>query len=94
MADTGEHTGGMLALVPDNADALAVEGGDPAGELHLTLLYLGDDVTGWGEGQADRLRELGGGEAGRDGEQQRQKQQQKSASEHLGDDRVVVAHSL
>lgn len=58
MTDTGEHTGGMLALVPDNADALAVEGGDPAGELHLTLLYLGDDVTDWGDGQADRLREL------------------------------------
>jgi hypothetical protein len=58
VADIAEHTGGMLALVPDNADALVVEGGDPAGELHLTLLYLGDDVTGWGDGQADRLREL------------------------------------
>lgn len=53
-----EHTGGMLALVPDNASQLAVEGGEDPGDLHLTLLYLGDDVTGWPQGQAERLREL------------------------------------
>jgi 2'-5' RNA ligase len=58
VTDTGEHTGGMLALVPDNADTLAVEGGEAPDELHLTLLYLGDDVSTWGAGQADQLREL------------------------------------
>lgn len=57
MAD-GEHTGGMLALVPDRPQRLAVDGGEAPGELHLTLLFLGDDVSEWGEGQADRLREL------------------------------------
>lgn len=37
-------TKGMVALVPTGADAerLAVEGGLPAEELHLTLLFLGD----------------------------------------------------
>lgn len=56
MAD--EHTGGMLALVPDRPQRLAIDGGEDPSELHLTLLYLGDDVAEWGEGQADRLREL------------------------------------
>ena len=44
-----EHTGGMVALIPTAEDAvrLAVAGGDPAGQLHLTLAYLGEDVTGW-----------------------------------------------
>lgn len=44
-----EHTGGMVALIPAAEDAakLAVEGGDPADQLHLTLAYLGDDVTDW-----------------------------------------------
>lgn len=43
------HTTGMVALIPARADAanLVIEGGDPAEELHLTLAYLGDDVTGW-----------------------------------------------
>jgi hypothetical protein len=43
-----EHTGGMIALVPANPDELTVEGGEPAEEIHLTLAYLGEDVTGWG----------------------------------------------
>lgn len=40
------HTGGMVALVPSNDSLvdLAVPGGDPVTELHLTLAYLGDDV--------------------------------------------------
>jgi hypothetical protein len=46
-----EHTGGMIALVPDDVDALTVEGGEPADELHLTLAYLGDDVTDWNDAQ-------------------------------------------
>lgn len=48
----------MLALVPDNPARLAVDGGDEPAELHLTLLYLGDDVSAWPEGQADSLREI------------------------------------
>lgn len=47
--DQAEHTGGMVALIPTTKDAakLAVDGGDPAEQLHLTLAYLGDDVTDW-----------------------------------------------
>lgn len=47
--DQPEHTGGMVALMPTAEDAakLAVDGGDPAEQLHLTLAYLGDDVTDW-----------------------------------------------
>ncbi|MEU7170322.1 2'-5' RNA ligase family protein [Micromonospora tulbaghiae] len=46
-ADTSgepEHTGAMVALIPRAEDAarLAVEGGEPADELHVTLAYLGD----------------------------------------------------
>ncbi len=41
-------TGGMIALFPraDDAAALAVVGGEPAEELHLTLVDFGADVTG------------------------------------------------
>jgi len=48
-AATPTHTGGMVALIPspEYAVELAVAGGQPAGELHLTLCYLGDDVTTW-----------------------------------------------
>jgi hypothetical protein len=44
-----EHKGGMVALIPaaDDAKRLAVDGGEPAEELHTTLAYLGDDVRGW-----------------------------------------------
>lgn len=52
------QTGGMLALIPDNVEQLAVEGGLPASELHLTLIYLGDDVSTWAPGQADHLKAL------------------------------------
>lgn len=43
------HTGAMVALIPSAHDAqrLAVEGGEPAEQLHLTLHYLGkgDDFS-------------------------------------------------
>lgn len=57
MADD-QHTGGMLALIPDDPEPLSVDGGHEPGELHLTLLYLGDDVSTWTPEQTDRLREL------------------------------------
>jgi len=43
MAD--QHTGGMIALIPEDPAALAVPGGDPEDQLHVTLAYLGDDVS-------------------------------------------------
>lgn len=58
MPDQPRHTGGMLALVPDEPQRLAVKGGDPPQELHCTLLFLGDDVTTWPAQQTQRLREL------------------------------------
>lgn len=42
-ADEGEeHTGAMIALVPADPEALALDGGEPVEELHTTLFYLGD----------------------------------------------------
>lgn len=35
----------MIALVPDDPDILALDGGTPVDELHLTLAYLGSDET-------------------------------------------------
>lgn len=38
---------GMVALLPANPEALTVPGGTPADQMHLTLAFLGDDVTAW-----------------------------------------------
>lgn len=46
---TEGHTGGMLALVPDGPEDFAVANGDPAEQLHCTLAFLGDDVSGLSE---------------------------------------------
>ncbi|MFJ8690291.1 phage protease [Micromonospora wenchangensis] len=45
-AEPPQHTGAMVALIPTAEDAarLAVDGGEPADELHVTLAYLGDAV--------------------------------------------------
>lgn len=67
----GSHLeGAMIALIPtrDDAQRLALEDGEPADELHLTLYNLGDDGTAWSQEQrqalADNVRarigELGG----------------------------------
>jgi hypothetical protein len=40
-------TSGMVALIPDNPEAFTIPGGDPADEMHCTLLYLGDDLDQW-----------------------------------------------
>lgn len=55
MADE-EHTGGMIALVPADPGSLAVDGGDPADELHLTLAYLGDDVSQMSDATREALK--------------------------------------
>lgn len=44
-ATTDQHTGGMIALIPADPGAYAVSGGDDPADLHVTLVYLGDDVT-------------------------------------------------
>lgn len=50
-----QHTGGMIALVPSDARALAITDGEPADEIHLTLAYLGDDVGDWSDRQRDAV---------------------------------------
>lgn len=57
-------SGAMVALVPAHPADLALEGGEPADQLHLTLLYLGDAVDYPPEAQAQVLqtcRELADG---------------------------------
>jgi hypothetical protein len=57
-AADGSHTQGcMIALMPtaEDAERLAVPGGEPADELHLTLFFLGDDGATWTEDQRDTL---------------------------------------
>lgn len=54
--DATVHTGAMVALVPAAEDAarLAVDGGEPVEELHLTLAYLGQAAE-WTPQQADAV---------------------------------------
>ncbi len=61
------HRGGMLALVPADPDALTVPGGDPAEELHLTLAYLGDDVSTLSEDQRAAIHRIASGMGNMDG---------------------------
>ncbi|MGX6605652.1 phage protease [Micromonosporaceae bacterium Da 78-11] len=55
MAAGEGHTGAMVALIPSAEDAsrLAVVGGEPADELHVTLAYLGDATALGAHGQQD-----------------------------------------
>jgi hypothetical protein len=58
LASDGSHlSGGMIALMPTAEDAkrLALPGGEKAADLHLTLLFLGDDGSVWTEGQRDLM---------------------------------------
>jgi 2'-5' RNA ligase len=59
-ADGSHLQGGMIALIPTEEDAarLAIEGGEDAAELHLTLWFLGDNGADWTE---DQRRELAAG---------------------------------
>ncbi|WP_250302083.1 phage minor head protein [Streptomyces sp. A 4/2] len=58
----GGHTGAMIALVPSEEDAerlaLAAVGSEPAGELHLTLFYLGEGADWDEEHRADLIAGL------------------------------------
>jgi hypothetical protein len=46
-ADGSHMSGAMIALMPtvEDAERLAIEGGEAADQLHLTLYFLGDDGT-------------------------------------------------
>jgi 2'-5' RNA ligase len=55
MADD-QHTGGMIALVPDDPGQLAVAGGDSPDQLHLTLAFLGDDISQMSDATRDALK--------------------------------------
>ncbi|MEU6628457.1 ADP-ribosyltransferase [Streptomyces parvus] len=61
-ASAGGHTGAMIALVPavEDAERLALNapGAEPAGELHLTLFYLGEAADWDEEQQADLVARL------------------------------------
>ena len=62
-AEEAKSIGGMLALWPrsDYAEMLAIDGGEPQDDLHLTLVYLGDDVTGSDPGTlGDALQQISG----------------------------------
>lgn len=49
------HTGAMVALIPtaDDAARLAVDGGEPPEQLHVTLAYLGEAADLGAQGQQD-----------------------------------------
>jgi hypothetical protein len=60
-AADGSHTQGcMIALMPTAGDAerLAIPGGEPAAELHLTLFYLGNEADGWDDDMRNELEAL------------------------------------
>lgn len=50
-AEQAKSTGGMVALYPRTDDALkmAVPGAEPPQDLHVTLAYLGEDVSSLGD---------------------------------------------
>ncbi|AOZ63447.1 RNA ligase [Mycobacterium phage Gabriel] len=47
-AEQAKQTGGMVALCPstESAQKIVVPGGEPIDDLHLTVTYFGQDVTG------------------------------------------------
>jgi 2'-5' RNA ligase len=47
----------MIALIPEDPAALAVPGGDPEDQLHVTLAYLGDDVSNLSEATRAALKQ-------------------------------------
>jgi hypothetical protein len=59
LADAGqsEATGGIIALYPRavDAEALAIPCGEPRDDLHVTLVYVGDDVSGPGGSELERV---------------------------------------
>lgn len=64
-----EHTSGMIALIPakKHLDEMTVDGGDPAEQLHLTLVILGEGED-WSSTARTELLEWVDGEVGKLGE--------------------------
>ena len=56
-ADGSHMSGAMIALMPtvEDAERLAIEGGEAVEDLHLTLYFLGDDGNAWTEDQRAEL---------------------------------------
>jgi hypothetical protein len=56
-ADGSHLQGAMIALMPtvEDAERLAIQGGEAADQLHLTLYFLGDDGEQWTEDQRNEL---------------------------------------
>lgn len=56
-ADGSHMSGAMIALMPtpEDAERLAIEGGEAVDQLHLTLYFLGDDGAAWTEDQRNEL---------------------------------------
>lgn len=57
----GDHlSGGMIALMPKGADAkrLKLSGGETADDLHVTLLYLGPDMSVFSRGNKASITNL------------------------------------
>jgi 2'-5' RNA ligase len=56
-ADGSHLMGGMIALIPTREDAerLALDGGEDADELHCTLMFLGDQGGDWTDDQRNEL---------------------------------------
>lgn len=52
-ADGSHLMGGMVALMPsaEDAERLALDGGEDTGELHCTMVFLGPDAADWIEDQ-------------------------------------------
>ncbi|MEU7323411.1 phage minor head protein [Streptomyces griseoviridis] len=52
-ADGSHLMGAMIALLPteDDAARLALDAGEPPGEIHCTLWFLGDDASKWSEAE-------------------------------------------
>jgi hypothetical protein len=61
-ASGGHLMGGMIALMPTEEDAkrLALRGGEAWSELHLTLAFLGDDMSTWTDVQKEELASITG----------------------------------
>lgn len=59
-ADGSHHTGAMIALMPtpDDSERLAVAGGEPVEELHLTLFFLGEGADWTEEQRSDLIRRV------------------------------------
>ncbi|MFD7573279.1 phage minor head protein [Streptomyces sp. NPDC055893] len=59
-ADGSHRTGAMIALMPTEEDAerLALDGGEPAEELHLTLFFLGEGADWEEERRAELIANL------------------------------------